>query len=333
MELNKIYNIDCIDGLNRLPPKCANLVIADPPYYRVKGDFDFRWETFDDYMNDCERWATACERVLADNGTLLWYGDHRRIAHIQVMLEKLPLNFLNNGVIYKTNDQKVFVRPEKRRSFYPNTERFLLFESARCDKTDNKTLLKRNEYRFAQGMCFQRCMIPLVDYFNEALQASGMSVKEVNEAIGTKSVASHFFTRGSQWHLPTAENYKKLQEAINPKCGKLKRPYEELKKQYEELRRPFDTHGERLNDVLKIATNVTRTSKIEHPTVKDWRMTSKFIEIMTRPDDLVVVPFAGSGTECACAYALHRDFVGFEIDKKYQELATTRVKNTLKQVL
>lgn len=32
MELNKIYNIDCLDFMKTLPDKCIDLVLTDPPY-------------------------------------------------------------------------------------------------------------------------------------------------------------------------------------------------------------------------------------------------------------------------------------------------------------
>ena len=53
MILNKVHNIDFLN--NDLPDKCANLIIADPPYYKTKGDFDFIWQTFDDYLKDVEK--------------------------------------------------------------------------------------------------------------------------------------------------------------------------------------------------------------------------------------------------------------------------------------
>lgn len=37
MELNKIYNEDCLETLKRLPDDCVDLVIADPPYEIVSG--------------------------------------------------------------------------------------------------------------------------------------------------------------------------------------------------------------------------------------------------------------------------------------------------------
>ena len=58
LELNHIIEGDCIEELNRLPEKCADLVFADPPYnlqleqelYRpnqTKVDaVDDEWDTF-----------------------------------------------------------------------------------------------------------------------------------------------------------------------------------------------------------------------------------------------------------------------------------------------
>ena len=35
MELNKIYNMDCIEYMKTLPNECIDLIIADPPYYKT----------------------------------------------------------------------------------------------------------------------------------------------------------------------------------------------------------------------------------------------------------------------------------------------------------
>ncbi len=45
---------------NQLPDKSVQLIIADPPYFEVKGDFDFIWKSFDDYLKDVEKWAIEC---------------------------------------------------------------------------------------------------------------------------------------------------------------------------------------------------------------------------------------------------------------------------------
>ena len=32
LELNKIYNIDCLDGLKKIDDKSIDLIFTDPPY-------------------------------------------------------------------------------------------------------------------------------------------------------------------------------------------------------------------------------------------------------------------------------------------------------------
>ena len=71
-EINKIHHKNFLD--NTLPDKTVQLLIADPPYFQVKGDFDFIWKSFDDYLKDVEIWVKECKRLLADNGTLFRYG-------------------------------------------------------------------------------------------------------------------------------------------------------------------------------------------------------------------------------------------------------------------
>ena len=55
MELNKIYNEDCITYMKSLPEKCIDLIIADPPYYGIlKENWDNQWTTENDYLQWCE---------------------------------------------------------------------------------------------------------------------------------------------------------------------------------------------------------------------------------------------------------------------------------------
>ncbi len=56
IELNKIYNEDCLDGMKRIPDKSVDLVVTDPPYLHVKGGMKSKkfntgtWKS-ESYMN------------------------------------------------------------------------------------------------------------------------------------------------------------------------------------------------------------------------------------------------------------------------------------------
>ena len=113
--------------------------------------------------------------------------------------------------------------------------------------------------------------------------------------------------------------YLKLQKWCFPFLSK---QYEELRNQYEELRRPFDNF-ENWGDVIRMPNYETKN--FEHDTIKPEELQRKLIRICSRENDLVVVPFSGSGTECAMAIKEKRNFIGFEIEEKHVKTATKRI--------
>ena len=76
--------------------------------------------------------------------------------------------------------------------------------------------------------------------------------------------------------------------------------------------------------------NVVRIPKIipdkdEHPTPKPPELIEHFLELHTKPGDLVLDPFSGAGaTGVACKH-LDRRFLGFELDPHWVEIANRRI--------
>ena len=64
-----------------------------------------------------------------------------------------------------------------------------------------------------------------------------------------------------------------------------------------------------------------------HPTVKPLKLMSYLVTIGSRPGDTILDPFMGSGTTGVAAKIPHRDFIGFEIERKYFEIAQQRIEN------
>ena len=66
MELNKIYNEDCLEGMKRIPDGSVDCVICDLPYgttacaWDILIPFDKLWEQYD--------------RIIKDNGAVLLFG-------------------------------------------------------------------------------------------------------------------------------------------------------------------------------------------------------------------------------------------------------------------
>jgi len=63
-----------------------------------------------------------------------------------------------------------------------------------------------------------------------------------------------------------------------------------------------------------------------HPNEKPIELPRRFIEWHTGPTDLVLDPFAGSGTTLRAAKDLGRKAIGIEIELKYVEIAANRLR-------
>jgi modification methylase len=79
---------------------------------------------------------------------------------------------------------------------------------------------------------------------------------------------------------------------------------------------PICTGAERLKDA---------DGRKAHPTQKPEALLYRVILAATRPGDVVLDPFAGSGTTAAVAKYLHRRYLGIEREARYVELARHRV--------
>ena len=89
---------------------------------------------------------------------------------------------------------------------------------------------------------------------------------------------------------------------------------------------PKATSGER-NEDLESAEKYK--AKNIHSTVKPLKLMTYLITIGSRPDDTILDPFMGSGTTGVAAKILHRNFIGFEIDGNYFEIAQQRIENKI----
>jgi len=67
------------------------------------------------------------------------------------------------------------------------------------------------------------------------------------------------------------------------------------------------------------------SKKSEHPTEKPVSFIKKMIRISSKPNDIILDPFCGSGTTCVAAEELGRRWVGIEVKKKYYDMAAKRI--------
>lgn len=182
-EINKVHLSDNRWGMSHIPAKSVQLIISDPPYYKVKGDFDFTFKDFDDYLKFMEDQAIAYKRVLADNGSLFVYGHAKKIAYVQCIFDKY-FN-LENNICWQVPDRRTNKGIDGYRSFAPVTERILFYS--------NEMVSTNGEYVY-----------PARDYLRaEIKRAVGfINYRVINEVFGTATngggMAKDLLTKGQE---------------------------------------------------------------------------------------------------------------------------------------
>ena len=66
MELNTVYNEDCLEGMKRIPDKSIDMILCDLPY----GTTACKWDTIIPFEPLWEQY----ERVIKDNGVIVLFG-------------------------------------------------------------------------------------------------------------------------------------------------------------------------------------------------------------------------------------------------------------------
>lgn len=135
MQINHIYNNNCIEILNNvIEPNSIQLIFADPPYnlsgkklnlennktggafFKVNENWDkFTEEEYDDFTY---KWITACNKVLKDNGSLYISCTMHNIAIILNIAKKIGFKLNNIITWYKPNSMPNITK----RTFTHSTE-------------------------------------------------------------------------------------------------------------------------------------------------------------------------------------------------------------------
>jgi len=125
---------DCLEILPALPDESAQLVIADPPYFRVllEEQWDTAWPTEEDYLTWSMEWLLACRRVLRSDGLFYIFGQLGKREHVW-------LHFCSRAAqVMQFHDMIIWDRAvgynERSDSFTPQYEMILVLRHPGCEK-------------------------------------------------------------------------------------------------------------------------------------------------------------------------------------------------------
>ncbi len=294
MELNKIYNEDCIIGMKeKIPDESIDLIIADPPYFKVVGEkWDYIWRTEQDYLEWSKQWIDEAVRVLRKGGSFYLFGYFRMLSRLLSILEDAGLE-LRQQIILNKGIQAVSGRATKNYKMFPNVTESILF------------LYKDSK--------------PYVKQFLKSRQKElGYTAKYINEKLGVKS------NGGGMWsiytgknvckQLPTKELWDKLQNILDFDIP------------YSKICQTFNTQMG-ITDVWDDINFYGEKGRF-HSTQKPLNLITRLVLASSNDKDIVLDPFMGSGTTAVASQNNNRNYIGFEVDEKYYAQSEQRLMYT-----
>lgn len=246
IEKINLKNEDCLDTMKKIEAETIDLIIADPPYYQIKGDFDFVWKNKEEYLEWSKKWLLEAQRILKPTGTLILWGavGQRQImiARLAILLEDdKDINLIRQNWITQRNTRGIGTK----KNYMSAREDFLF-------------LTKTKDFTFN------------VPYLEE---------KSLRKDVGANG-------------------------------------------------KPRKNEFKRVSNVWVDVTEASQSSieRCFHPTVKAQKLCDRIIQTHSNENDLIYIPFSGSGSEIISCIKNNRNYIASELNKEYFEKSIERIK-------
>ncbi len=297
MELNVIHNEECLQGLKELPAKCVDMCITSPPYYNLRDYKTNRQigieESVDSFVNNLCDIFEEIKRVLKDEG-VCWVniGDTYRNKALLQVPSRFEIEMVRRG--WHLRNEVIWSKPNpqpisSKDRFWTNHEKLFMF-------VKNPKIYYFDQPRVPQAEISIRRMF---------------SKNNINKRKDKNTSEKEGFSLSS---TRQDDHYSKMRENLNISKDF---NYEELVKSGNVPTRPKFT-------VWNVSS---KNFKGAHFAVYPEELILDPILSSCPEGGVVIDPFMGSGTTAMVALKNSRNFVGFELNSEYRDIALERIKN------
>ena len=253
MELNKIYNEDCLVGMQEIPDKSIDAIICDLPYGVLnKSNINAKWDSVISFIPLWKQY----ERVIKDNGAIILFGQGMFSAELMLSNKKLWRYNLIWDKVGKTGFLNANRMPMRQH------EDILVFYKKLC--TYNPQMEKCEPHKRNHG-------------------------KGKNEAPANSCYGKFVST-------PTIISDEKFPTSIIS----ISKPH--------------------------------KNTDYYHPTQKPVALLEYLIKTYTNEGEIVLDNCMGSGTTAIACLNTNRNYIGFELDKYYFNIAKNRIAEHIKDL-
>lgn len=294
--LNQIILGDAVEELKKLPDRSVDLVILDPPYWKVaKEHWDYEWRTKSDYAKWCFEWFREISRVIKLSGSMYLFGYLRNLVYLYKDILDYGFIFRQELIIHK-GLRSLGGRATRGYKMFPNVTESLLFFIY-----DSKPFIKQ--------------------LLKERQKELGLKAFEINHKLGVKvnggGVWSLYTGENILAQVPTKEMWDRLQEVL-----KFSFPYEDIAQTFNiEM------------GITDVWTDIDFYKEQRfHPTQKPVKLIERIINASSNEGMVVLDPFMGAGSTALACMNLKRNYIGIEKEPKYVDITKKRIKEAGRQL-
>ena len=301
LELDQIYNLDCLDGMKHIPDGSIDAIICDLPYGTMKGivnapgwgNCSCEW----DEIIPTEPLFAEYERVLRMNGVAVLFSQEPYTSHLRTFKAK-NMEFLYPLIWKKNSAGNALMSKVAPASVFEDINVF-------AKKYDTQNIH------------------PLRDYFAKVMDFVGKTKREIIDEVGQR--ADHVFRGDStQFALCTEETYDALIEQYHIDQMQGFKRYDELQKINRKYERTFNLPKGKAQLVNVLEFDKDPREAL-HPTQKPLALIQRLVLTYSNEGDTILDNCMGSGTTAVACIKEKRHFIGFELNKDYWNKACRRI--------
>lgn len=314
LEINKIYLGDCLIESEKIESGSVDLILTDLPYGTINGlggdikKYERLSKSYWDVTINTEKIYDIANRILRKNGKMILFCQEPYTTElINKAIPNLPFNI--KMIWEKDLFANCLMCNKAPVNYY---EEILIFSKKESYTEVNplKEIMLKYTEKYKK------------EYIIELFKKEGRYTSDLSARVHASYKFG--FNNGMRFDLMN----KKMYDFLNN--------YIEFNESYEELKKINDNFKKETESIFnlwegnKYKSNILKYKKDYngyHPTQKPVLLLEDLIKTFSNEDDLVVDLTCGSGSTCVASINTNRNYIGFELDENYFNIANERIKN------
>ena len=337
---NKVYCIDNLKFLCKLPSESVDLVYIDPPFFTQRDHktiegvgFEDNWDNITHYIEWMKVRIREIRRILKKTGCLFLHCDVNASHRLRVMLDDVfgEKNFKNEIIWQRKHGSNAAGDSAKR---LPNNHDTILFYQKTKQSTFNNCYLP---YKKDYLKLFKHKDETNRGKFRKS-EMSNVSDKEVRSCWKKENMSSLSFARSAMFDYkgfsPPPRGWRYSRERMEQLDNEDRLVFPKTKNgRIYEKSYLSEKKGRPLESIWTDISAVSRKNKEYrgYPTQKKEALLERIIKMGSNEGDIVADFFCGSGTTLAVAKRLGRQYIGCDSNPDAVKITKERLDEILER--